>query len=57
MQALVEKGLSLAQAPDHKALGWLLMADVYNRKGQPEKVNEALRKAGSYAPAPAGSRR
>jgi tetratricopeptide (TPR) repeat protein len=48
VQALVEKGLSLAQAPDHKALGWLLMADVYNRKGQPEKVNEALRQAESY---------
>jgi choline-sulfatase len=58
VQALVEKGLSLAQAPDHKALGWLLMADVYNRKGQPEKVNEALRQAESYrsarpAPRPA----
>ena len=48
VQALVEKGLSLAQAPEHKTLGWLLMADVYNRKGQPEKVNEALRQAESY---------
>ena len=48
VQALVEKGLSLAQAPEHKTLGWLLMADVYNRKGQPEKVDEALRQAESY---------
>jgi len=55
VQALVEKGLSLAQAPDHKALGWLLMADLYNRKGQPEKVNEALRKADSYAAVRPGS--
>lgn len=50
VQALVEKGLSLARAPDHKALGWLLLADVYNRKGQPERMNEALRKARGYAP-------
>jgi len=53
VQAVVERGLSLARAPDQKALGWLLMADVYNRKRQPEKMNEALRNAGSYAPAPA----
>jgi Tfp pilus assembly protein PilF len=57
VQALVEKGLSLAQAPDHKALGWLLMADVYNRKGQPERITEALRKAQSYTSAPSASRR
>jgi arylsulfatase A-like enzyme/tetratricopeptide (TPR) repeat protein len=45
---LVEKGLSLAREPDLKALGWLLLADIYNRKRQPEKMNEALRKAGTY---------
>ena len=50
VQALVEKGLGLAQAPEHKALGWLLLADVYNRKGQPERMNEALRKAQGYVP-------
>jgi arylsulfatase A-like enzyme/Tfp pilus assembly protein PilF len=48
IQPLVEKGLSLALAPDLKALGWFLMADVFNRKQQPEKVNEALRKADGY---------
>jgi arylsulfatase A-like enzyme/Tfp pilus assembly protein PilF len=48
VQSLVEKGLSLAQAPDLKILGWLLLADVFNRKGQPEKMNDALRKAKSY---------
>ena len=48
VQALVEKGLSLAQAPDLKALGWLLLADVFSRRREPEKMNEALRKAQSY---------
>jgi arylsulfatase A-like enzyme/tetratricopeptide (TPR) repeat protein len=50
-QALVEKGLSLARAPDVQALGWFLLADVFNRKRQPEQMEEALRKAGSYASA------
>ena len=50
VEDLAEKGLSLARAPDLKALGWLLLADVYNRKRQPERMNEALRKAESYAP-------
>ncbi len=55
VQALAEKGLSLAQAADHKALGWLLLADVFNRKRQPAKMNEALRKAESYVAARSGS--
>jgi predicted Zn-dependent protease len=50
VQTLVEKGLSLARAPDHKALGWLLLADVFNRKREPEKMNAALRRAEEYAP-------
>jgi tetratricopeptide (TPR) repeat protein len=50
VQALVEKGLSLARTPDLKALGWLLMADVFNRRRQPEQMNEALRKAQGYLP-------
>jgi Tfp pilus assembly protein PilF len=45
VQPLVEKGLSLADTPDTKALGFLLLADIYNRRQQPEKVNEALRRA------------
>jgi hypothetical protein len=48
IQPLVEMGLSLAQAADVKALGWFLMADVYNRKRQPEKVSEALLNADRY---------
>ena len=51
VQALVEKGLSLAESPDMKALGWLLLADVFNRKQQPERMNEALKRADSYVPA------
>jgi len=54
VQRLVEKGLSLARAPDLKALGWLLLADVFNRKHQPEKMKEALRKADSYVPGGSG---
>lgn len=51
VQPLVEKGLSLAESADMKALGWLLLADVYSRRQQPEKVAEALKKADSYVPA------
>jgi arylsulfatase A-like enzyme/tetratricopeptide (TPR) repeat protein len=51
VQALVEKGLSLARAPEVQALGFFLLADVFSRKGQPEQVNEALRKAELYASA------
>ena len=39
VQALTEKGLALAPAPDLKALGWFLMADVFNRRHQPDKMN------------------
>jgi arylsulfatase A-like enzyme/tetratricopeptide (TPR) repeat protein len=49
IQPLVEKGLSLARADDLKALAWFLMADVFSRKQQPEKVSEALRRANGYA--------
>ena len=51
VQALVEKGLSLAEAPDLKALGFFLLADVYNRRREPEKMNDALRRARGYAAA------
>jgi arylsulfatase A-like enzyme/tetratricopeptide (TPR) repeat protein len=51
VQALVEKGLSLAETPDMKTLGFLLLADVFSRRQQPEKMNEALRRADSYMPA------
>jgi len=47
---LLEKGLSLAETPELKALGYFLLADVYNRQHLPEKMNEALQKANSYKP-------
>ena len=57
VQGLVEKGLSLAETPDLKALGWLLMADVFNRRHQPDQMNDALRKAQTYVPATRSSAR
>ena len=50
VQALLEKGLALAQTSELKAFGYFLMADIYNRKDQPEKMNEALQKANSFKP-------
>jgi len=47
-QALVEKGLSLAETPELKALGYFLLADIFNRRHEPEKMSEALRKANSF---------
>ncbi|MDH4272796.1 MAG: sulfatase-like hydrolase/transferase [Candidatus Aminicenantes bacterium] len=48
VQAEVEKGLSLAETDDLKALGYFLLADIYNRRQEPEKVSEALRKANAF---------
>src|SRR5262249_43905072 len=44
-QRLVERGLTLADSPDLKALGWFRMADVFNRRHQPEKMSAALTNA------------
>ncbi len=49
VHALVEKGLSLAETPDTRALGYFVLADLYNRMRRPDKANEALRKAEAYA--------
>jgi arylsulfatase A-like enzyme/predicted Zn-dependent protease len=49
IQGLVEKGLSLATTTDTKALGWFLMADVFERRQQPDKVALALRNARMHA--------
>jgi choline-sulfatase len=51
VEASAEKGLALARAPELKALGWFLLADVYNRRRQPARMNEALRRAASYSSA------
>lgn len=42
---MVRKGISLADEPDIKALGYFLLADIYTRKKQPKEVKEALEKA------------
>jgi len=55
VQALVLKGISLARAPDVEALGWLLLADVFARRGEPAKVNEALRRAEALSARGSGS--
>ncbi len=45
---LIQQGLSLAESSELKALGYYLLADIYTRKNQPGKVQEALKKARSY---------
>jgi len=46
--SLVEKGISLAKNRELKALGYFLLADICNRRGQPEKMRAALEKANSF---------
>jgi arylsulfatase A-like enzyme/tetratricopeptide (TPR) repeat protein len=50
VQDEVGKGLSLAETPDLKALGWFLMADIYNRRGDVGRMNDALDKANAFKP-------
>ncbi|MDH7494318.1 MAG: tetratricopeptide repeat protein, partial [Candidatus Saccharicenans sp.] len=45
---LVTTGLEKARTPELKALGYFLLADVYNRLGQPTKVQEALARANQF---------
>jgi len=48
VQSLVEQGLSVARTSDLKAFGYFLLADVYNREHQPDKMQAALEKANSF---------
>jgi arylsulfatase A-like enzyme/tetratricopeptide (TPR) repeat protein len=48
VQTNVETGLKNARTPDLQALGWFLLADIYTRKHQPAKVQEALNQAKHY---------
>jgi arylsulfatase A-like enzyme/cytochrome c-type biogenesis protein CcmH/NrfG len=48
IRAFVEKGLELARTDELRALGYFLLADVYNRSHQPDKMRAALDKARSY---------
>jgi arylsulfatase A-like enzyme/predicted Zn-dependent protease len=45
---LINAGLSRAKTPELKAFGYFLLADVYNRLGQTQKVEEALTRANQY---------
>jgi arylsulfatase A-like enzyme/cytochrome c-type biogenesis protein CcmH/NrfG len=45
---LTEQGLALAKNPAHKAMGYFLLADVYNRRNQPQLVRQALASANQY---------
>ena len=45
---LINAGLSKARTAELKALGYFLLADVYNRLGQPDRVQEALAKANHF---------
>lgn len=45
---LTEKGLALAKNPEHKAMGYFLLADVYNRRNQPQQVRQALASANQF---------
>jgi hypothetical protein len=47
IQTAIDKGLSLAGTPDLQALGYFLMADVFNRRNQPDRARAALEKANS----------
>jgi arylsulfatase A-like enzyme/tetratricopeptide (TPR) repeat protein len=48
IQPVLEKGLGLADTSELKAFGYFLLADVYNRRHQPDKMEDALRKANSF---------
>jgi tetratricopeptide (TPR) repeat protein len=44
----VKHGLEKATAPDQKALGYFLLADIYSRQGRRAEVEDALRNARYY---------
>ena len=56
VQTLTQKGLRFARTSDMKALGWFLMADVFQRRHQPDRMTEALRNARMHAAAGGSSR-
>jgi hypothetical protein len=43
--------VALADTSELKALGWFLLADVFERRNQPDKVSVALRNARAFAAA------
>ncbi len=45
---MVRQGLSFARTTEQKALGYFLLADLYNRRNQPQIAREALEKADAF---------
>ena len=45
---LTEQGLELARTPEHKAMAYFMLADIYNRKKQPQLVRQALASANQF---------
>jgi tetratricopeptide (TPR) repeat protein len=48
IKAAAEEGLALAETAELKAMGYFLLADVYKRLGEADKMKEALRRANAY---------
>jgi arylsulfatase A-like enzyme/tetratricopeptide (TPR) repeat protein len=48
VKAEVDAGLALAGTAELKAMGYFLLADIYNRTGETAKMEEALRLANSF---------
>ena len=48
IKAEVDKGLALAETAELKAMGHYLLADIYSRLGERDKMAEALRLAESF---------
>ncbi len=48
VKASVDRGLALAESSELKAMGYFLLADIYNRLHETDKMNEALRQANRY---------
>ena len=45
---LTDQGLDLAKSPEYKAMGYFLLADIYNRQKEPQKMKMALAKANQF---------
>ena len=45
---LTREGLALARTPEHKAMGYFMLADIYNEKNQSDALKRALAKANEY---------
>lgn len=53
--SLTQEGLSLARSPEYKAMAYFMLADIYNRRNEPQQVRLALAKANEYKAQLAGA--